>query len=284
MKPLMIVSILMLCACNHKDAGQHGFDVSMVPVARETVFNEPAMEIANDKPPAENEIDGERSGDLIMKRADVKFEVENVETNTKSIEKLVSAHNAIIARENLSTATAQISNEITIRVPSSAFEALLNDLSKESKFMDFKRVMSENVTEEYEDIQTRLKTKREVRDRYTEILKTKARTVEDILKAEEHIRVLQEEIEAKEARLNFLKSRISMSEINLEIYQKVIYKEAPALIEKPYVAKVLEALKNGWSFVTSLSLLIVNSWPVLIIASLIYWGWRRRKQKLLVEG
>ncbi len=220
--------------------------------------------------------------DLIMKRADVRFQVKSVEANTKNIEKLVSANAAgLIARENLSTATAAISNEITIRVPSSAFEALLDDLSKEAQFVDYKRVASQNVTEEYLDIQTRLKTKKEVRDRFVDILKTKAKTVEDILKAEEHIGELQEEIEAKEGRLSFLKTRVSLSEINLEIYQKVIYKETPALMETPYIAKAGEALENGWGLIASLSLLVINTWPVLILLSVVLWAWRRRREEIV---
>jgi len=256
---------------------------SILAKAPPTIQEEASYELADSYTPSDKKLEEEKSEDLIMKRADVRFQVENVETNTKNIEKLVLARKGPISRQNLSTATEQISNDITIRVPSSAFSALLYDLSKESKFVDYKRVASQNVTEEYEDIQTRLKTKKEVRDRYVEILKTKAKTVEDILKAEEHIRVLQEEIEAKEGRHNFLKSRVSMSEINLEIYQKVIYKETPSLLEKPYIAKVGEALGNGWSLITSLSLFIINSWPVLILISIVFWAWRRRRRRMIAE-
>jgi len=281
MKPVIAILVLLLSACGSKEAERKSEPMrelasAMAPPRKESVILYDAV-LKNESP------ENETSGDLIMKRAAVRFQVENVEANTKNIEQLVAKHKGLIARQNMSTAAEEISNDIIIRVPSSRFEALLVDLVKESKFLDYKRIGSENVTEEYEDIQTRLKTKKEVRDRYIEILKTKAKTVEDILTAEEHIRVLQEEIEAKEGRLNYLKSRVSMSEISLDIYQKVIYKEAPSLMEKPYIAKVDEAVKNGWSLITSLSLFIVNSWPVLILISLIFWAWRRRRRRLIVE-
>ncbi|HEV8513536.1 MAG TPA: DUF4349 domain-containing protein, partial [Cyclobacteriaceae bacterium] len=238
MKPSILILILFLSACESKEEQrQPAMAVSKMAIPETAGSNEVSYVSADSyTPPSDKDPEEEKSGELIMKRADIRFQVQNVEANTRNIEKLVSARKGLIARQNLSTATAQVSNDITIRIPSSAFEELLEDLKKEAQFVDYKRLASENVTEEYMDIQTRLKTKKEVRDRYTEILKTKAKTVEDILKAEEHIRVLQEEIEAKEGRLNFLKSRVSMSVINLEIYQKVIYKEAPALVVKPYVA------------------------------------------------
>lgn len=290
MRSLIIVLVLLSAACGSKEKHQVLAPVLAMKAAPPAVSMETgsvSMETSYETVPSytssDKKAENENSGDLIMKRADVRFQVENIETNTKNIEKLVSSHKGLIARQNLSTATAELSNQITIRVPSSAFETLLDDLSKESQFVNYKRISSENVTEEYEDIQTRLKTKKEVRDRYVEILKTKAKTVEDILKAEEHIRVLQEEIEAKEGRLNFLKSRISMSEINLEIYQKVIYKEAPPLIVKTYIAQVGEAAENGWSLITSFSLFIVNGWPGLILFSIIFWAWRRKRRKLMAE-
>src|SRR5258705_1223110 len=242
MKISIAMMILLLSACGSKDVEQRNAFAKLAPPP--AIRTQASYEVADsynaDKSPEEN------SEDLIMKRADVRFQVKNVEANTKNIGKLVAARQGLITKQNLSTATGGISNEITIRVPSSSFEVLLDDLTKESQFVDYKRVASQNVTEEFLDIQTRLKTKKEVRDRYVEILKTKAKTVEDILKAEEHIRVLQEEIEAKEGRLTYLKSKRSMSEINLEIYQKVIYKETPTLVETPYIAKVGEALGNGW--------------------------------------
>lgn len=284
MKPLIVILILFLSACEAKEEQQPALAISKMAIPETAVRNEASYVLADSyTAPSDKDDDEKMSSDLVMKRADVRFQVENVEANTRNIEKLVLAHKGLIARQNLSTATESISNDITIRVPSSAFEALLEDLRKESKFVDYKRIASENVTEEYEDIQTRLRTKKEVRNRYVDILRTKAKTVEDVLKAEEHIRVLQEEIESKEGRLNFLKSRVSMSEINLEIYQKVVYKEAPPLIEKTYTTQAREALGNGWSLIRSFSLFVINGWPGLVLFSLIFWAWRRRGRRLIAE-
>ena len=73
--------------------------------------------------------------------------------------------------------------------------------------MQRKNVSVQDVTEEYLDIEARLKTKKEVEARYIEILKSKTKTVEDVLKAEEQIRIIREEIEAREGRLNYLKNQ-----------------------------------------------------------------------------
>jgi hypothetical protein len=217
---------------------------------------------------------------LIIKTANYKFQVENVEQSTKRIEAFATKHQAFIADMNLVTTSSSITNSVIIRVPSKNFETLIENLGKESIFTNFKRISAQDVTEEFLDIETRLQTKKEVRDRYVDILRNKAKTVEDVLKAEEQIRILQEEIESEEGRLKYLQNRVSLSTINLEIYQKVDYKETPDTYEKPYVVKAKDGLSNGWRIVTRFSLFVLNIWPIILIGLLIYWKREWIKTKL----
>ena len=266
MKYKHLILILFLISCGTKKDEKGDFEKS------ESV---PAEQVKNDQ--ADNTQIENRS--FIIKTANYKFQVDNVESSTKSIEKLVQQHQAFIADMNLVTTSSEISNSLIIRVPSKTFEKLIEDLGKEALFTNFKRISAEDVTEEFIDIESRLKTKKEVRDRYVDILKNKAKTVEEVLKAEEQIRILQEEIEAKEGRLKFLQSRVSMSTINLEIYQRVDYKETPDTYEKPYMIKVKQGLSNGWTIVTMLTIFLINIWPIVIVGLLIYWrrNWIREK-------
>ena len=70
-----------------------------------------------------------------------------------------------------------------------------------------------------------------------------------------------------------------MSEIRVEIYQKVVFKEQPSLVEKPYYSQVTQAIANGWSSITSLVLFFINNWPILIVLFLVYWRWRFMRKK-----
>jgi len=272
MKYIQLATILLLVACGGKEKAE-----------RQKVQALAAL----DQPPAirvsENEEVSAASSpqapeNFIFKTANYKFQVENVDRSTKNIEKLVGVRQATVADMNLTSTSAEISNSFVIRIPAKSFELLLDDLNVESIFTDYKRVSTQDVTEEYVDIQTRLKTKKEVRDRIEEILKSKAKTVEDVLKAEEQLGVLQEEIESKEGRLKYLQTRISQSTINLEIYQKVDYKDRPEVYEKPFSTKIKEGLNNGWNLVTTMALFVVNIWPLILLGILIYWrrNWIRK--------
>ncbi|MBQ0740603.1 DUF4349 domain-containing protein, partial [Aquimarina celericrescens] len=89
------------------------------------------------------------------------------------------------------------------------FDIVLDSICKTAEFVDFKNISTIDVTEEYVDITSRLKTKVEVKQRYETILRTKAKTVEDILMAEEKLSKLQEEIESAQGRLKYLGSKVT---------------------------------------------------------------------------
>ncbi len=216
----------------------------------------------------------------IIKKANYKFQVESVDISTKNIEAIVKQHNGFVADMNLVTISTEISNAFTIRVPSQNFETLMSAMGAEALYTNYKRINTEDVSEEFIDIESRLKTKKEVRDRYIDILKNKAKTVTDVLKAEEQIRILQEEIEAKEGRLRYLQSKVSLSTIHLEIYQHVRFQESPDVFEKPYFVEAKQGFLNGWSMLLGISLLLVNIWPLFILGIVIFWKRKWIKKKL----
>jgi len=88
MKPVIAILVLLLSACGSKEAERKSEPMrelasAMAPPRKESVILYDAV-LKNESP------ENETSGDLIMKRAAVRFQVENVEANTKNIEQLVA--------------------------------------------------------------------------------------------------------------------------------------------------------------------------------------------------
>jgi hypothetical protein len=266
MRFILIVSLLTLLSCEHARELRMDSEVSNdMMIAAE--YSAPKDE----QPSPLN---------AIIKTANYRFQVENVDGSTKNIEAIVKQYSGSVSDMNLITISSEISNTFTIRVPSQNFEVLMNALGVDALYTNFKRISTEDVSEEFIDIESRLKTKKEVRDRYIDILKNKAKTVADVLKAEEQIRILQEEIEAKEGRLRYLQSKVSLSTIHLEIYQRVTFQETPDVFEKPYFVKAQQGFSNGWSIIVGLSLILVNIWPILILGVAVFWRRKWLKKKL----
>ena len=221
--------------------------------------------------------------DKIIKEAAIQFEVDDYRKAKKEIDSMVNRWGGYIAREDEVYSYNRIDNTIVIRVSNRQFENLLNALSETSKRIDYKNVNSIDVTEEYVDIEARLKTKREVEKRYYEIL-AKATRIEDILKVENEIRKIREEIEAKEGRLKYLDDRISYSTITLTIYQYLEYKYKPQK-ETNFFSRLYKALDNGWKGLLSFIIGLMHIWPLvlLIVAGLVIY-YRYTKKKKLKKG
>ena len=114
-------------------------------------------------------------------------------------------------------------------------------------------------------MKTNFKTKKEVRDRYIEILRNRAQTVPEILEAEEKIRTIQEEIESIQGRLKYLKNRSRMSQVHLDLYQKIPMVELPKTNKKSFLNKVKSSFSTGWNLIQNLIIGLITIWPLLLI-------------------
>lgn len=215
--------------------------------------------------------------------ADLQFKVKNVDKSTKKISKLSEVHGASISDMELTSLPYRVENEIVIRVENKKFHKLVEALKGESIYMDIANINSNDVTEEFVDLESRLNTKREVRDRYIAILRTRTGTIEDVLNAEEKIRAITEEIEAKEGRIRYLQNQVNYSTISMMIYHEVDGKTPPPEVEVTYGDQMGESFNSGWSEVKSLLLGLVSIWPMLLL--LISLGvWKRKWIKEIISS
>ena len=180
---------------------------------------------------------------------------------------LVNQHQAYISSENAIKNNYSLYNEIEIRVDAQRFDNLVNDLMKLAIYVDYKKISAEDVTDQFVDMQARLKAKTEVEGRLKAILQ-KARTIQEILEVEKQIKYVREEIETIEGRLKYLSDRVSYSTIKLHIYQDVDYIAAP---EKGFGQKFVKALKAGWDGLQIFILGIFYLWPLWLILGGVLW-------------
>ncbi len=131
------------------------------------------------------------------------------------------------------------------------------------------------------DLTSRLATKKAVQAKYDQILRSKAKTVDEDLKTEEKLRILQEEIEAAEGRLKLMVNQTSLSTIQVDFYQTVEYKEEPESYVMTFGDKAANSLGYGWSFIKGASLVLLTLWPVLLLAILGIVVYKNHKKKLI---
>jgi hypothetical protein len=219
----------------------------------------------------------------IIYSADMRFQVKNVIESTEDVKNVCEKYGAHISKMNLQSETYRVSNVIQIRVDESSYSKMIEDFKNSSVHLDELNMKANDVTAEFIDIQSRLNTKKASRDRYIDVLQTKAGTVEEIINAEEAIRRLTEEIEAKEGRLRYLRDKVIFSTITLNIYE-VIHEPATVKFVTPYFDKVKDGFSNGWDFLVKLSLVLINIWPLMLIASVLIWKRKWIGKKLSIKG
>ena len=213
----------------------------------------------------------------IIHTADIRFKVEDLKKAEMSIKARVQAMGGYISNTNQNRESGNLENSWTIRIPAEKFETFLGNVEKESIYTDSKNVSAEDVTAEYVDNDLRIKSKQKVFERYLELLK-QAKNVEEIMSVEEQIRVIREEIEAKEGRQKFLNDQVSYSTITLNFYQETESSTAP---EQPFYVKIWKNFVEGWN---SFFAMIIGLF-YLIPYFLVLWGmiylvkkwWKKRK-------
>ncbi len=214
---------------------------------------------SNDKPNAPTI----KMPDKIIKTGFVEMELDDYAKRMAEIANRVKAAQGYISNQNEQRDHYHITNTLSIRVVNQNFDDLINGLGDIAKNVVSKSVDMQDVSEEYTDLAARLKTKREVENRYLDILKN-AKTIKDILLVEEQLRTIREEIESSEARLKFLDDRVSYSTITLQVFENLEY-TAPASMQANFGQKILKAVTTGWNGILEFAIGLATIWPLLLI-------------------
>lgn len=228
------------------------------------------------KPAVKNSIDNQALHVIdrkIIKEGSIDFETTDIAKTRNLIDEVIKKLGGYISEENEYTQGNRISQNLTVRIPADKFDELVSEISKGVKRFERKSIQLKDVTEEYLDIELRLKIKKETENRYRELL-TKANTVNEILSIEKQTGELRADIESIEGRLKYLQNQISFSSLSVTFYE---------LISTPvgFSSGLGVGLKNGWNNFIKFLIVLVNAWPFLIIGLLVIIGLiaARKKRK-----
>ena len=215
--------------------------------------------------------------DKLIKTAKINFEVDDYIKARKQLDSVKNKCGAYVMKEDEQHKYNRIETTVVLRVQNSYFEKLIAGIGGVAKKIDNKTIDTYDVTEEFIDLEARIKTKKAVEKRYLEILHS-AHKIKDILAVENDIRAIREEIEAKEGRLRYLSNKVSFSTITITMYQEIIH-EKEEYIAPGFFKKLWKSISNGWEGLLLIILGFTNIWPLLITGALTFYFVRRRIQK-----
>lgn len=201
----------------------------------------------------------------IIKTARLVFETPEPDKTHQQLIDLTQKHQGFVAADNSGKSYNRIFRNMTVRVPTVHFQDFISDVSEGVAYFEQRDISRQDVTEEFVDLNARLKAKRELENRYLELLQ-KAQNVKEMLEIERELATIREEIEARQGRLNYLQDQVSMSTVYLEFYKYT----AETGVTVSYGQKMANALKGGWNGISVVFLGLLYLWPLVLLAILAF--------------
>ena len=158
---------------------------------------------------------------MVIKTANLGFEVANYEETLTKIENIAVKHGGFVANSRTEFTNARVkTGNISLRIPSSKFDGLMSEVKKLAKELENENVSGNDITEEYYDLDARLVNKRKAETRFQEILKS-AVSIKEIMEVEQSLANAREEIERMEGRKRYLTDQVSLSTINIQLHEPI---------------------------------------------------------------
>ncbi|MBN2391785.1 MAG: DUF4349 domain-containing protein, partial [Anaerolineae bacterium] len=184
-----------------------------------------------------------RANRFIVKNADLQLTVENTDVAIDRLTQVVGDVGGYIISSRVwyqSWLDAEYKYaSVTLGVPVDQFEAAMRRLRDIALTVDDERAGGQDVTDEYVDLESRLRNLEATRDRIRTFL-DQAQTVEEALKVNEELKAVEAEIEAVQGRMNYLFDRASYSTITVELSPKLPDLPAPTPTPTPTPTPVPE--------------------------------------------
>ncbi len=253
---LGFIIILTFFGCNHNAHSENKETVSLEVVA----------------PTTEKKV-SETVDRKLIKEGRVEFETDNLSSTRKTIFEAVEKYKGYVSSDQEFKSPGRKSNTVIIRVPADNFDNLLSEATKGIAKFESKEISVKDVTEEFLDIQARLKTKKELELRYIELLK-QAKNVIEILEIEKQIGQLRSDIESIEGRLKYLQNSVSFSTLTMTFYEII-----PNENESGNQFK--NGFRNGWHNLILFFVMLTNIWPFILLGFGLIIGIRFYKKKKL---
>ena len=210
---------------------------------------------------------------MVIFNAELNLRVKNFAKARDSLEKKAKMYNGYIVHSNSNRYDGeQQSGTMTFRIPQEHFHSFLNDAEGLSVQVNSREVSGQDVTEEYVDLGSRLKSKRAVESRLLDFM-NKAGKTEDLLKISSDLAEVQEEIEQISGRIKFLENQTALSTVTIMLEENAV---AVPKIENENLntwQKVKKQFADNINILLSLGsgliVFLVGNLPILLLVALV---------------
>ena len=184
----------------------------------------------------------------IIRTATLELSVEKVGSSVDQVQQIAAAAGGVVSSSSLSSENPQGRDSgpprqtasITIRVPAQAYAGVIIQLRGIAKEVRSEKSDSSEVTEEYTDLQARLRNLEATEGRYLELL-AKAVSIQDILLVQDRLNSVRLEIERAQGRIKLLHDQTDLATISVQLRLP-----APASVQETQANWAQRAWNDAW--------------------------------------
>jgi uncharacterized protein DUF4349 len=159
----------------------------------------------------------------VIKKAEITIETGAPDEGQRKISAIADKHSGFVViseskqNEAVSQKVASTVVNIVVRVPARQFEAAIAEIRDVGGRVLYEKKSGQDVTEEYIDLEARIRTKKALEAQFLEIMK-QARKISDALEVQTQLADVRTEIESLEGRRRFLENQSALSTINITLH------------------------------------------------------------------
>jgi hypothetical protein len=216
----------------------------------------------------------------LVKTGYITMEVDDITEAMAGVTSVASALGGYVVSSNESGDKDITYGRISIRVPSDRFDEAFEKLRKLAVKVTNKSTDSQDVTEEYTDLQAQLRNLEATEAQYLELLK-KAETVEDTLKVYQQLSNVRSEIERTKGRIQYLErtSDMALIEVNLQKTRAIDGTGWSALETLKSAIRGLAAFGKALANIVIWLAIFSPVWIIILVVVLYFTRWRKKKAR-----
>ncbi|SDM89134.1 DUF4349 domain-containing protein [Sediminibacillus halophilus] len=213
----------------------------------------------------------------VIYHANLRIEVRDYQQTIEDIQSQVTETGGYVVESSTYQTPEDDRTEghITARIPQEQFQPFIDFVKEGSSKVLENNVSGQDVTEEYVDLESRLKSKRAVEKRLMAFMED-AKKTEDLLKISEDLAGVQEEIETITGRINYLENKTDLATVDISLEEndvRISGSNGESSTWQKTKEQFVKSIDLLLSFFSGLIVFLLGNLPILLLlAVLVFLG------------
>jgi hypothetical protein len=270
----IIIILLVACSSNSESskAGDENkaFNSSM---SKDIAVNQPSSVESKKEATKIEKLDLKSQSRMVIYNASLEMEVKKLTRIQDQMSKIVNQMGGYIVQQNLNQDSEERQEStLTARVPQEHFQSFLDKVKQLGIRTENEKISGQDVTEEYIDLKSRLKSKQVAEKRLIQFM-NEAKDTKTLLEISNELAKVQEEIETIEGQIKYLENQTNLSTVTITLFENKVVVPNLKNDHQNTWEKTKKQFMKSINFIVSFSsglfILIVGNFPVIIILGLL---------------